>query len=42
MSNEEKFPTEFYDIIINIDSFENLKYYNKGWKIEMSEEGQAK
>ena len=42
MSNEEKFPTEFYDVIINIDSFENLKSYNKGWKIEMSEEGQAK
>ena len=41
MSNEEKFPTEFYDIIINIDSFENLKSYNKGWEIEMSEEGQT-
>ena len=42
MSNEENFPTEFYDIIINIDTFDNLRHYNKGWKIEMSEEGQAK
>ena len=31
---------DIYDIVINIDSFYNLKPKNNGWKIEMEEEGE--
>ena len=39
MSENENFSSDFYDIIINIDSFYNLKFDKKGWDIEMSEKG---
>ena len=40
MSESEKFSSDFYDIIIiNIDSFYNLKSDKKGWDNEMSEKG---
>ena len=37
--SEENFSSDFYDIIINIDSFYNLKSDKKGWDIEMTEKG---
>ena len=39
MSENEKNSDEYYDIVINIDSFNNLKHENKGWEIEMTEKG---
>ena len=39
MTENEKFTSDFYDIVINIDSFNNLKSDKKGWEIEMTEKG---
>ena len=39
MTENEGFTSDFYDIVINIDSFNNLKSDKKGWEIEMSEKG---
>jgi len=38
MAENEKFTSEYYDVVINIDSFYNLKS-DKGWEIEMNENG---
>ena len=38
MSNEDL--TDFYDVIIDIDSFDDLKGNNKGWQIIMNENGE--
>jgi len=39
MAENEKFTSEYYDVVINIDSFYNLKS-DKGWEIEMNENGE--
>jgi hypothetical protein len=39
MTENENFTSEFYDIVINIDSFNNLKFDKRGWEIEMNEKG---
>ena len=33
---------DFYDLIINVDSFDDLKDKDKGWEIDMDENGQKK
>ena len=39
MSENEIFSSDFNDILINIDSFYNLKSDKKGWDNEISEKG---
>lgn len=33
---------DFYDLIINVDSFDDLKDKDKGWQLEMDENGEKK